>query len=670
MSMDAPIRDSSLNNPGFITLVQAMKSIQPQQEEVTAKSPQKTDKKRYVAWEKDSFKLLSKNDRKSGKLSALELAEKICGILTSSKFEKSDKEDLRNVIKGLDVLQSRVKSHQESQGYIKRVVFRLFGLDKTDAVLKQIETARVIAKKNFLKIEINNLETEISKLEKEIQKKQKERNDNQSSERRVLGHNDKSVQEKKKETKIHKPPEDTKEKKITRLKEKAARFREKTVGFFKETKNTEEVQVERVEEKTHSEEVQKKKTKRSSPIETGVLKKQGQLTILKNRLENKKQKFNRIVSSPKEKLAVLLPKPDAKERERRLENITSESRYLEGIFNSSNSTSLGEVIKSELGLDDPKKYEIFLRKLLFGFSVGQGMAIEELRKFVPDLSVTNLEDMLEGGSGVVNMFYLAIFLKEYISRSKGVGDEYIGKLKMIQSTIIKSLPFALRSYKYEMVSQSEGEVRSQLMRVLYEMKPGERLILPVGTQDHETLLYLVKTKKGYITTLYNTGDGVGEHMNQNLKGFYNAFFRGRFPTKKTFGEHSGNDENFRKTIIQLLSNRKENRSITHINNALTKNLGEGQTSDPKDIQINGTCSFQVFTTALEDLLGEHYDQFKLDLLKHIRAEFQAFTDDIALKIDNGREDKIALKLYQTMLKENQEEIGRVKKKLRETGKNS
>ena len=73
----------------------------------------------------------------------------------------------------------------------------------------------------------------------------------------------------------------------------------------------------------------------------------------------------------------------------------------------------------EIGLHgDTKAHETYLRRLIFGFSVGQK---ETLKQISEELNVEELENLLEGGTGVENMLYLAHYLEQYISTAKKKG---------------------------------------------------------------------------------------------------------------------------------------------------------------------------------------------------------------------------------------------------------
>lgn len=332
-----------------------------------------------------------------------------------------------------------------------------------------------------------------------------------------------------------------------------------------------------------------------------------------------------------------------------------------------------QFIKSNLGLTSSNhEHEILLRKLIFGFSIGQKQTIKEITKSDASFTVEELEKMLEGGGGLVNMFYVAHYLDQAISSAERAGKDPkdLVALKRLQADIKRSLPFILRMRSIELSSATTRdrhlkELSADIREQLEQLQAAERLLLPVGTNEHMTLLSLEKKEDRSVKTVYyNTGEGVEENLTTGLKlqtltDFFSAGLAGKYPVKKTYRPFNVNDK-IDAMLISVMKNQMVGGSIADINRHLDEHLGEGKSGEAKDVQISNVCSFQVLTEAFEDILCSDKANlsFQHGFLSHLQARFETLT-----KQKTTAANSIEVRINQKLLTDNQREIERIEQRL-------
>lgn len=265
------------------------------------------------------------------------------------------------------------------------------------------------------------------------------------------------------------------------------------------------------------------------------------------------------------------------------------------------------------------EYNEFQRKLIFGFSVGQNIEIEKLKK--AGFTEQELGKLLEGGNSAVNYFYIALTL-EKLSQDNPA-------LKSLASDFKRSLKIALKLQTNADLKEVEKEIKETVQK----LGQGERLFIPTGTESHATLLCLEKLPNGKVkATHYNTGEGVKVNKNKtgSTKVTYNSLDLTNIDLTKIIGK--------RTNVEELYKN-------------LEKGFGVGEEGPEKPIQINGTCSFQVISAAFEDILGKDYQQYRKEHLHHIDQEFTQSSEKLAK--DNALLDPKYKALHEMLAEANQ-----------------
>jgi hypothetical protein len=348
---------------------------------------------------------------------------------------------------------------------------------------------------------------------------------------------------------------------------------------------------------------------------------------------------------------------------------------------------LGYTLASSAYLD-------YQQKLIFGFSVGQRQAIDELQKH--GITTQNLKNMLEGGDDITNMFYLANSIEELIANPAEKSPQYIQKLEIIHADLMRSLPLALETNildKQIAESQSEmvARIRKQqspieaktaalslkIQNQLKEMNAGESLYIPVGTKNHAIILRLEKTSDGKVLpSLYNTGLGASSHQDF-WNQLSNLFKEHNFSPIKVSYPAFSLTENFESKLGGIFTNRMKNDSVDQLYVKAKEKLGIPQPGPSKKEQINGVCTFQVLTAILEDNLEEsEHNQFQHDFLTRLGNEFSTIRNELkittSIAFDNANEltdkEKTATvkNFYNAMLEDNSREIHRLKQLIEAT----
>ncbi len=114
-------------------------------------------------------------------------------------------------------------------------------------------------------------------------------------------------------------------------------------------------------------------------------------------------------------------------------------------------------------------------------------------------------------------------------------------------------------------------------------------------------------------------------------------------------------ENFGKMISDIVNSKRKNQN--HIQQLLIEIFGRGEPGKCQSLQINGVCSFQCLTAAIEDSLSkEDYTHFKFHFLSHIQKEFQVITEAMKPFIRTDEKVERLYSLHLKLLEENAKEI--------------
>lgn len=335
------------------------------------------------------------------------------------------------------------------------------------------------------------------------------------------------------------------------------------------------------------------------------------------------------------------------------------------------SNRLGPSPEGETG-----KYVQYLRTLIFGFATGQKKSIQSLDQQM-GFNVNDLKKMLLGGNSINNMFYVANYLDNFLAKQKLEATEdpkYMDALEKLQSDLKRSLPIALSNYTLTLRLQQGDYVGEEEFQQLFshikgslqEVQVGGKLIIPIQTIEHATLLVFEKMKDGRIQSIfYNTGEGVSRHVTMNLSvkalsDNLNSFVD-RYPVSKIYEPFAvnGKMESFEKGMIDLF-NIKHNKGMGEVYTSLENALGAGESGKAKRVQINGVCSFQSLSEVFKDTLGskENYLRFKRGFLQNIQQDFKEITKAMEPLLEENEEMVAVYTLHQNLLADNQAEIDR------------
>jgi hypothetical protein len=790
--MSAPIMPI---NTDFQSLADAMKQISEQKAiEKDGKSIYQDEAKVYVTLNENKRYVtdIGVKAKKSKGIKADQLVETVNRVIQSAadngafKFNTSESEvQLGQMIRGLETLHDRIIARQHSISFIKKLIYDLFGGDKSEVVLGQIGKTIEIAKKHHLKLSAARLEQDILNLERKIEEGEKEwKKQSESKDKSTLESNHAKIEKKVKqfeqqlseikseferelkdynnkaqsiEANIQKLDQDEiqkelelrsasgDEQKAIRQKENKKNIKGSKLGLKKKLQSKLGKKIELSQEQLDYQQIEKN----LSEAKTKVGKAQEEIKELekslgqnKNKLNNLKMKYDekhQELMTRQEKINSKLQKEkreldlvnsqinqlqeieqtikksqtDLEQKRKELEKTKSELQKIlpeetdkvsasKGISKPktkapavtsdlfalpANASPLQKQLMSEIQsqldkLSDSNEAQKFKRQLIFGFSVGQSQTLEEIAKLDSLFTVDELRDLLEGGTGVTNLFYLAQFLEQRIPQVVVENDKvYLQSLQQMQSDIKRSIIFAFRARAIERslsninnpgfakhsLKRLTTDIISELQRT--EVKEGDRLFLPVGTTEHETLLCLQKGKDGKIlTTLYNTGEGAEQQRAKglNLKAAKDFFshLQGEYPTSKSFPEIDSSKSEFQDMLFNVLNNRLVKGSVADLNSHLTQFLGIGQSGKAKPLQINGVCSFQVLNEAFENVMMPlDFLKFQRDLLTSIQEEFAELTKRLSVKT---KEEQIIERLHKQLLVDNQKEIDKIKKRLEQS----
>lgn len=703
-------------NVNFSDLARVMREIGKAHTE--PKSPPSNEKVKVYAKIGDDNKLIIVEQKSDKNLSSEHLTQIIEKTIEATKEHFTEKiSELGDLLSGLQALRQRITSFKNEMPPIKRFIFNLFGVfNKTDAQVKRIEKTIKVVQEYHLKNEIALLKKEITRLESQKNNLSLTELENQianmkgelDSSTRVL-EMEKSHLNELQQNYLEKPTEqlsDKIEKQTQKLEEAKkgyiqAKEAKETLGKVKGAKvpklfgkeNLAHNNYQNAKEKLKSAAIIAKKENEALKqlmIESKALKvkleqNENEFLVhfnqLRNRIEIASHKVDKLTETLRENQSELKLRTDLEHKKALLNKKEAALAALTGKTISNQHLPISEVtsslftipgipgsplhtrqvklmnsIQSSLGLTENKEeHEVYLRKLIFGFSVGQNQTIEEMSRLDPSFNVEELRKILEGGTGLVNMFYVAHYLEQTSTQGKLLTD------------LKRSLPFALRLRAIELMTpisreKNLAQLLSDIKADLAQLKTGEVILLPVGTSEHETLLAFQKKEGGIETTYYNTGEGIDQNMTTGFKlkaltDFFSAGMSGKYPVKKTFP--IAEISQIEPMLQAVLKNRMENGSIEDINTHIRNNLGDGISGEAKDVQLNGVCSFQVLSEAFQDMLGSEksYLNFQHDFLNHLQNGFEKAIQN---KIPSSELEE---RFNQKLLMDNQQEINRIGQKL-------
>lgn len=629
-----------------------------------AKASESGSAKSYVTIKKGQLSVeLGKSAKESKTLDANELSKLILAVTQEAAKEGiiSKKTDLTEMIQGIEILKGRITSRRNNINPIKKFIIELFQLeDKSQNVLDRMNVTLTILKQYSLEKETDDLRGKIIDLENQIPKLPPPGDTGIKKEKEFLtqklgldpSHNDLRAN-------INEA-----------VKAIEPRGKNAPQGVYKELlaslKRLESYEAANAERKEKFVELKNKKTEFAEK----------QRELVKLREQNLE-----IVTKTKTTFIVPTKTPAKTQANQLLDAISQRTNDPQGVK--------ARQIKTQLGYTSAESpaYFQYQQKLIFGFSVGQRQTLDELKKL--GVTKAELENMLEGGDAVTNMFYLANAIEQQIENAIGKSPQYLEKLKSIHADLMRSLPIAMEiSILDGQITQSQSEMMAKIrkqqspleMKVsalsqnvsdqLQQMKPGQSLYIPVGTKDHAVMLRLQKTNEEKILpSLYNTGLGAREH--QDLwNQWMNLFNENEFsPLKVDYPSFALND--LTNKLSDIFTNRMRNDSVEQLYTKALEKLGRPIPGPAKKEQINGVCSFQVLTAILEDNFEEkEHHQFQHDFLTQLGNDFSKMSDGLKINTSTNSErtkelsdnEKMALskKLHNAILEDNSREIQRLK----------
>lgn len=321
----------------------------------------------------------------------------------------------------------------------------------------------------------------------------------------------------------------------------------------------------------------------------------------------------------------------------------------------------------------------YQRKLIFGFSTGQRININQLQI---DINSNDLQKSLQGASSIWHMLYIEEYLNTEIEATKELC--YKESLNQLKKDLANSIPFLIEVSLSKMNKKTDDFYFEQLCKNIHhkltseEMKSGDRLLIPVVTEVHETLLILEKGDKGeIIPTFYNTGKDMDECINpekqlniqleSSVASQLSKKKYEKLPISRKYPSINiqTSENNFTSMMREILQ-PKENK-VSSVYKALEDTCGEPQMGKPRKIQLSGVCSFQCLSAAIKDILGrENFIDWKLGLFTRIQNDFRATVEKLA-KTNNY--NKTIAALDQLLLEDNQRAIEELKIKKEQISRN-
>lgn len=312
-------------------------------------------------------------------------------------------------------------------------------------------------------------------------------------------------------------------------------------------------------------------------------------------------------------------------------------------------------------------YIEYMRRLVFGFSVGQKIGIKRLYKEC-DISINDLKQ-LEGNNFSVNMLYVIHHLEQLINKIKAEGKKifYLNCLQKIYSDLKRSVPFVfisnLHIYNSANAERTLVPFAKDMWQELNRMQPNERLLVPTGNKLHVTMLVFQKLPgNNILTTHYNTGLGILERIDKKRwSDPVNASLH-KYPIHEEFPlfQLDQQQTDFESMMVKILSiqNHRQKESIGQITTFLEEHLGEGVLGPAKHVQVNNVCGSQIIIAVFEDMFPYEsiFKAYQYDFLTHLQAEFQEITDDMIELANSEDHLRVYLPIHKMLLAENRKQI--------------
>lgn len=593
-------------------------------------SPSDKDKAYIKIGENDHLIANIGSKAKRNKMSSVELAETVEKIIEATPPTAYTPDRVNTLIHGLETLKNRMKASQRRVPKIKLFFLSLFGYtNPIHQAITKIDRSIIILKLNILPAQMNELITKYNNLIQDNQQLVIKRNQYIESNPHLLDQ-------------------------------------------LKELKDTQSA------DKAMS--VQLKEIERLIEINDSLQQNLDLMEVIKKEIDQKKAEKDKLLALKNENIAFLpidiKPQP-----------VSASISEISDSLETPNEKVQMEWIKAQLGMVEEKsqryhQYLCFQRRLLFGFSIGQRHTIRHLDKQI-DFGLQDLKKMLEQGHPVINMFYVDQQLERLIPKAKkeNLDTQYIQGLENLQADLRRSLPFAFKAFCIAIENvQNPEKAHESLMALskgmheqLMQMKPGEKLFIQTGTKSHATLLCFKKMEDGNIQpTLYNTGEGVNQHITKGItiRALSDQLhtLADKYPTSKhfpAFNLNAGSQEfsTIMTEILQMTFDQKA--TIRGMYTALKMHFGKAKAGPPKSIQINGICSFKVLDEAFKDSMGKkNHRLYKHHLLNLAQKEFKEITDKCEALSDRYEEMEKLIKLHRQILKDNMAEILRIEKKMK------
>lgn len=569
--------------------------------------------------------LINKADNKSSDFSDFELVN-LFEFIVSENQTVYEKFELNKIENGLDELKGRIDQKKENLNPLVKLFLRItkfFGFkDKYEEAEKSIEVykgkigeikTRTEAIIGGLNAEITFINARIKIKEDEIKKKEDEIAVLKASEEK----------ERPKTLEKDKTGESVNDSNTPSKKSNKG----KIFGFFRgnkkgtQEKKPSEVPIKQEPRKENVPVVHQEIVNQNRIPEAKVAKLETEVTQLKTEVAYQKKNLEDKENSLNVKKRMLGSAEKAKIISQKVFDELKQSLFTENEIKKFHDTLVDIRGRISPTLNRVNDYHHFLRKLIFGFSVGEKKEKEALVK--AGFNEKELGELLEGGNSAVNYFYMALTLNNLSEKNPA--------LSHLSADFKRSLKIAL---KLQNKDPNLSEVEIEIKDTINSLKPGERLFVPTGTKNHATLMVFEKLENGKNKVAhFNTGEGVATTSN------------GMGVTKLTYNPIDVSKVNLNKII-------GPSASVEELYKNLSSAFGVGTPGETKPIQINGTCSFQVISAALEDILGKNdYPKYKKALLKHIDLEFSEATKKLAS--NNPLLDPKYLALHKLLTEESQ-----------------
>ncbi len=170
--------------------------------------------------------------------------------------------------------------------------------------------------------------------------------------------------------------------------------------------------------------------------------------------------------------------------------------------------------------DHYSEYIQYIRKVIFGFSIGQKLSLSYFQHKKWDLF--DLEKACEGGYHAAHMFYITLFLLKFLAEFKNSSKDCVNlppstAVSRLKDDLQRSLVFAFLIHEEK---TADSLFEEMLFDELIKMAPGEKIFIPIifkqNPLPHATLLVFEKMENKKIKpTYYDTNGGSIYHLIEN-----------------------------------------------------------------------------------------------------------------------------------------------------------